>query len=323
MALGALCHVGPCFAQEASPRASLVVTRGDGAQDCPDAEQLAEQVRTVAGANVVGVGLPVHAETWIQVSIVRNFGGYSAQISSLGAHHGTRALEDLGPTCASLADAVAVTIAIFLDPYQSAPRPDPPPERAPPRITAPPRNPEPLPVLHSTRWPRLTLAASGGVALNLLEHSQPLIDAQVGLQLSQRWSVALGAAFVFPDSKPIGGGEIDLSLSYGYLQACARALGGTDSLRIDWCAAPLIGRFGASGKGYLENSSQQSAWFAVTLGPQVTFPISGAWSWVLAGQGVAPLVRQSFAVQSAGVRSNAFRSASVAGLISVGVRGAL
>jgi len=37
-----------------APHASLVVTRGDGAEDCPDAATLAEQVHRVSGANVVG-----------------------------------------------------------------------------------------------------------------------------------------------------------------------------------------------------------------------------------------------------------------------------
>ncbi len=325
VALGALSHFKPCFAQEASPRASLVVTRGDGAQGCPDAEALAEQVRTVAGANVVGVGLgpPAHAETWIQVSITRNFGGYGAQINSLGAHHGSRSLEDLGPNCASLADAVAVTIAIFLDPYANAPQPEPAPQVAPAPVVVPPRNREPTAVERPTHWPRLTLGASAGVALNLLEHSEPLLDGEVGVELSPRWSFALGGAFVFPDTKPVGEGEIDLNLSYGYLEACARAWGAPEGLRVDWCTEPLIGRFSASGKGYVKNYAYQGAWFALAVGPRVTFPISGSWGWELSGQGVAPLVRQGFDVQSAGVHGNAFRSASVGGLISVGVRGAL
>ena len=105
-------------AQTHSPRAALVVTRGEGAQDCPDSVLLAERVRAVAGASVISAELDsTRFETWVQVAITRNFGGYSAQISTSGARHGSRALDDLGPSCASLADAIAVTLAIFLDPY--------------------------------------------------------------------------------------------------------------------------------------------------------------------------------------------------------------
>ncbi|MES1172879.1 MAG: hypothetical protein ABUL62_01030 [Myxococcales bacterium] len=321
-AIGALSYSVPCAAQDA-PRASLVVTRGDGAQDCPDAAQLAEQVRAVAGRNVVSVGLGQPTETWIQVTIARSFGSYTAQISTLGARHGTRSLEDLGPSCASLADAIAVTIAIFLDPYANGPLPEllfvPPQSRpeppAPARVATPPAV--------RARFPQLLLAGSGGVAFNLLEHSEPLVNASLGTQLSSRWSLALGGAFVFPDTKATNGGEIELGLSYAYLAACARAWGDPESARIDWCAAPLLGSFAGSGKGYRETHAERSAWFALSLGPEVVFPVSRHLSWLVSAQGIAPLVSQSFTVQSGGARSNAFRSAAVGGALSLGVRGAL
>ncbi len=114
LVLAALLCLSPRCHAQASPRASLVVTRGDGAQDCPDGAQLAGQVRAIAGRDVLSVGLAAPTETWVQVTMTRGFTGYSAQISALGPHRGTRSLDDLGPSCASLADAVAVTIAIFL-----------------------------------------------------------------------------------------------------------------------------------------------------------------------------------------------------------------
>ncbi|MEO6602937.1 MAG: hypothetical protein ABIQ16_23835, partial [Polyangiaceae bacterium] len=136
-------------------------------------------------------------------------------------------------------------------------------------------------------------------------------------------SFTLGGAFVLPDTKATNGGEVELSLSFAYLSACARAWGDPESARMDWCAGPLLGSFGGRGKGYLETHSEHSAWFAISLGPEVVFPVSRSLSWVVTAQGVAPLVQQRFAVQSAGARSSAFRSAAVGGLLSLGVRGAL
>lgn len=281
--------------------------------------QLSEQVRAIVGASVVGVGLASPVETWIQVTMTRSFSSYAAQISALGVHHGTRSLEDLGPSCTSLADAVAVTIAIFLDPYENLPLPEPTAPVSAPPVPAriPPR------VERRARWPRLLLDGSGGVASNLLEHTEPFVAASVGIGLTPRWSFTLGFAFVFPDVKATPGGELDLSLSYLYLAACARAWGEPEGARVDWCSAPLYGSFAATARGYLDSRSDRNAWFALSFGPRVAVPLSRALSWVFTVQGVAPLTGQSYAVQSMGVRSNAFRSAAVGGLLSVGVRGTL
>ena len=315
-----------CAAQTSAPRASLVVTRSDGAQGCPDAAALAEQVRGVAGSNVIGVGLsgapsePV--ETWVQVAISHDFGGYRAQISTLGQHHGTRTLEDLGPGCSSLADAVAVTIAIFLDPYANAPAPVPPPPSqgvAPSAPPAPPsakRTPHEEPLWRSEPF----LEASGGVTVGVLEHAEPLLNASIGLHLAERWSLALGVSHVFTDSS---GDAVDLSLSYGYLLGCGRALGTRARAHVDWCAAPLLGSLAGTGKNFSNNASKRVPWLAVAVGPQVTFPFGGSLSWVLSGQGVLPLIRQGFNADVADSPAPVFRTAAVAGLVSLGIRGEL
>ena len=309
-------------AQSQAPRASLVVTRSEGAQDCPDAVALAEQVRAIAGSDVLGARLvTTPIETWIQVAVARDFSGYKVQIAAFGRHHGARTLEDLGPGCASLADAIAVTLAIFLDPYASSPSAAPAP---PPRAAAPPR---PAPKAHVQRarpWlPRLTLDAAAGIGVSLLEHSEPLLTGNIGVRFDPRWSLAAGGTFVFPDTKSTGSGDVTLKLSYAYLLGCGRALGNNDGTRLDWCAAPLLGSLGGTGKNYQHNSSGRSVWLAIAAGPRVVFPFSRTLAWVLGGQGVVPLVRQGFDAENKGVRSNLYRSTSVAGLISLGIRGEL
>ena len=310
-----------CAAQTQVPRASLVVTRSDGAQACPDAATLAEQVRGVAGANVIGAGLggastgPV--ETWVQVAMAHDFGGYRAQISTFGLHHGTRTLEDLGPGCSSLADAVAVTIAIFLDPYANVPTP--PAAVAPtPPIAAPAPHKEPV-------WrPEPFLDASGGVAVGVYEHSEPLLGASAGLHLTERWSLALGGSYLFSDTVRAKGGQVELKLSYGYLLGCARAFGAPEGARLDWCAAPLLGSLGGSGHDYTShNYSKRILWAAVAAGPQLVFPFGGLVSGVLTGQAVLPLTRTGFSESLPAGATTVFTPAAVAGLVSFGIRGAL
>ncbi len=313
-----------CAAQTQAPRASLVVTRGDGAQACPDAATLAEQVRGVAGANVIAAGLggtPTEPmETWVQVAIAHDFGGYRAQISTLGLHHGTRTLEDLGPGCSSLADAVAVTIAIFLDPYANTPMPP-----AAVIVSAPAAPAAPKPAPHTQPVWRLEpfLDASGGVAVRMLEHSEPLLSASIGLHLTERWSLALGGSYVFPDTKQNDARKIALKLSYGYLLGCGRALGTREGARVDWCVAPLLGSLGGRGEGYTSTSSRRLFWLAVAAGPQAVFPFGGLLSGVLMGQAVLPLTRHGFDEEAAGTRTTVFAPAAVAGLVSFGIRGEL
>jgi len=280
----------------------------------------------VAGANVIGVGVstpsdaaldPHRAETWVQVAITRTFAGFSAQLSTSGRHHGTRTLEDLGPSCESLADAVAITIAMFLDPYQNSPAR----AEAPARVDLP-RAPGPseVPVVRSARPRPFFLEAAGGIAFNLLEHAEPFLDVGVGYQPSTRWSFALGGTYVFPDSKLDGTRNVDLRLSFGWLRVCARALGDVEHTSLVWCAAPQIGSLAGSGHGYQHDFTKRALWLALSIGPDVAFRFTNGMSWVLSGQAVVPLLDQGFTVESGGEQRTAYQTPAVAGMVSLGLR---
>ncbi|MEI9942131.1 MAG: hypothetical protein WDO69_33365 [Pseudomonadota bacterium] len=308
-------------AQAGAPRASLVVTRSEGAEGCPDAAALAEQIRIVAGANVIGSGPSVTPiETWVQVTISRNFGGYSAQISTSGTRHGTRLLEDLGPACTSLADAVAVTIAMILDPYPNSPSPIEEPVPIASQRVPKPKTPA---VSAPAASARFFGDGSAGIAFNMLAHAQPFLGVGLGFQASARWSLALGGAFVLPDRTADGTPTVNLRLGYASLQGCARVLGDGDHVGLSWCAASQLGSLAGSGDGYQDDSSKRALWFALAVGPEAAFRLTRSFSWLLTGQGVIPLLEQEFYVQSDGARSSVFRSPSVAGLVSLGLRGHL
>jgi hypothetical protein len=300
-------------------RSSLVVTRGEGAEDCPDASSLAEQVHRLAGAVAITAG-PLAAEssaTWIQVAIVHTFGGYRGEITAGGLRHGTRSLEDLGPGCGSLADAITITIAIFLDPYSGWPAPRPTPTASPVNNAPQRRAPE-------SRWsPRVTVDFGAGAAFSVLEHSEPLVTGRLGWRATDRWSFAFGGAFVFPDSVEATGGTVDLGLSYAYLMGCGRALGDAKGAHLDWCAAPLLGSLRGTGQGYQTHYTERAWWAALAAGPEVLFPFTPKLAWLLGGLGALPLVRQGFDVQTAGHRSTPFREHSVAAVVTLGVRGEL
>lgn len=320
LALGALSRSTRAAAQVVAPRASLVVIRGDGAERCPDAPALAAQVRRIVGADVLMAPAEAEAQTasvdsWLQVALTRDVAGYRAQISAFGRRQGTRTLEDVGPSCASLAEAVAVTISIILDPYAdsalpSAPLPATEPQGAP--ASAPP-NASP---------PPLFLSVGSGISFSLLAHTQPLIAAGLGIQPVPRWSFALGGVLVLADRVASAGGDVDLHLAYGYLEGCTHARVRA-TLSLDWCARPLLGVLSGSGRGFRNSFSRRAPWVALAVGPRASFELGRSWAWLFESQLITPLLRPAFDVRSDGQQAEVFRSPSVAGAFSLALRGRL
>ncbi len=325
------------FAEDA-PRSSLVVTRGDGTETCPDSSALAEQVRRLTGADVIDTtGLATGPRsTYVQVAVSRNFSGFHAEITAGGQHHGTRSLDDLGPTCAALADAIAVTIAIVLDPYAAEPPPSAPAresdavERAgltsgrvsslTPDATR--THPASLAASAPPR-PHLFVELDAGAAFGALSDTVPLIGLRVGVRASSRWSAAIGGAFAFPATLSDRDRTIDLGLSYGYVVLCGRALGDSDGTRLDWCFEPMLGVISGTGHGYDQDSTEHALWAAGAAGPELVFPIVGRFAWTASALGVIPFVRQSFDITRGGADYRLFRSSATAGMLAFGVRGEL
>jgi len=308
-------------AQTSTAGAGLVVARAEGSQDCPDAAALAEQVRRIAGAKVISAELAeAPFETWVQVTITRNFSGYGALISTSGARHGSRTLEDVGPTCASLADAIAVTLAIILDPHANGPVPKksecaPVPAQPTESKLEPPTKP-----LHSQSF---FLDANAGATVNVLDHAVPFLAGDVGFRLTPAWSLSLGGGYVFSDTTASPGGEVELSLAYADLGACGRGFGRSDDVHLDWCLAAMLGSLRGSGRGYAAGFSRSAFWLAAAVGPQVSFPFTPSLSCVLTGEAVLPLSRNGFEVEYGGAKNLAFRPGGVSLLVSLGVRAAL
>lgn len=178
-----LLRAPPAEAQEA-PRAAarnasplrlprLLVHRTDDTADCPDASALAGLVarhmkrpalepagdaRSSSAPSARGAA-PLPS---VDVQIYRSEEGYTAVVQTevaatanvppSGARTKTRQLSDKGSTCAGLAAALSITLAILLD--TEVPPPPPPPSPEPPPAldraeSASPGPPEPPPLLRS------------------------------------------------------------------------------------------------------------------------------------------------------------------------------
>lgn len=148
----ALALVGVGARAEPTPgRASLEVTLEKGAEGCPNRAKLTKLVDAVAGAGAIAAAGKA-APTQIQVRISRVDKGFKATVSLSGAQAGERVIEDAGPRCAALSQALAVAIAVLIDAEANPPvdvPPAPVPKKPPPKPTPPaepvlpPRPPEP------------------------------------------------------------------------------------------------------------------------------------------------------------------------------------
>jgi hypothetical protein len=320
--------------------ASLTVTRDNGSRDCPDSPALAFRAEQVAGKPLFERGGAHASDTWVQVEFVRNFDGFRAIISARGKRQGTRTLDDIGPECASLADAVAITLAILLDPA-AAPRsevvPVPSNDAAPPpanviaggpsaAVVAPVATP-PLDSLppqgHAAQRSEskpivFGLEASVGAALAVLDGVAPFVEGGGRARAGAIFALGAGGGFVLPDRVEFGEGSVDLSLGYGYVRGCANVLP-SSRVQLEACLEPMLGGLRGAGNDYDEIHTEWVFWSAAAALVQTYGPVTESIFWSVRARVLAPLARHSFAVVQGNQSEPAFELSPIAGTLSFGL----
>jgi hypothetical protein len=294
----------------------LVVTRGAGAEDCPDAVALGQLVWTL-GQRRVTTTTDRPSELVVHVAIERNTAGYAAVLHARGSQQGTRTLADVGPTCQSLAEALAMVIAIMLD-APATPRNAPVSEPAAPMVSdtwAPsgvaPRSGK------RAEW-HLGLEALGGVAVAVLSDPVALGGGGATLRLGERVEFGLGGLRLQRDWVTMPGGEVTLDLTAAYLRGCA-AVTDNEAVALQLCAALLLGSLRGEGQGYPTYDTKRVPWTVIGLGPAGVGTLGGGTSWWLAATALMPLVRHGFSVEVEG-QEQRFRLDDVGLLFTMGLR---
>jgi hypothetical protein len=305
------------------PRGSLVVTRDDGSRDCPDAAGVAERVRQMAGSSMVDAATSEARDTWIQVELTRAFGGYRAVISAQGRRQGTRTIDDVGPGCSSLADAVAITLVMLLDPELERAVEQPPlPAPAEPAIFSRSRGERQKPVELPQQRPSSLIAGAevaAGLSFAVLDGSAPFAEGGARLQLGRWVSFGAGGGFVFSDRARFGGGSVDLELGYVYLRGCGSFFSSLRA-RMELCLQPMLGSLRGAGN-YAKPGTGSALWFAAAAVAEIYGPFTSSAFWSLRVLALAPLtIGQGFSVIEAGERKTAFEVPAAGGMLSVGVR---
>jgi hypothetical protein len=267
---------------------AIVVARAPNASDCPDTANLAARVeRITEGAGA----LPSGAKTSVAVAFSRVKTGYEASIRLSGAREGERILHDEGPTCDALADAVAVTTALLVDPSAQAPRSEP--------VTG-----EQAPAF----W-GLSLVGRGGVSMGLVGGASWMAGAGLEVSLGRLTSVHLAGVINGAHENDLGTGSVKVDLWFLEVGAFHSFTG--EAFRFGPAVALMAGALRGEGAAYPVTSAASLPWFAVGAGLGADLGVGSRLRFGARSLVVVPTRQQSFSV---GYVGTAYESSEIAGI---------
>jgi hypothetical protein len=286
----------------AAPLSSeLRVERAGDAEGCPDRAALARLVAGIVGATPSDGAAAVRAD----VSFARAPSGFEATLRLMGAREGERTLTDTGPTCTALGRAVAITLALLLDPELDARPPPPPP--APPVVVAPAVAVAPAPA------PRPSSGFFGvvmGPALGLV--GPATVDGGLGLSVEWRRHtfVQLEARHAVARATAFDTGSVDVSLSSARLRLCGLTRREA-VVRAGLCVSGIAGVLRGEGHGFAAGDGAASIpWAGGGGGAQVTATLGGRWLIGLGADLLRPVRKSTFSIENRGVAFASSRDAA-------------
>ncbi len=260
----------------------LVVTRSEGAADCPDSADLQ---RLALAPLAPASPPPAHA---YRVSFDRSGSSYRAEIADDTAGR-VRRLEDVGPGCGPLGQAAAQVVAMM----RSSEREDAAPSPAP---VVPPSPAESLPGPEPRRRLRGVLGAGPALAVAIVRPAAPALVVDGVLQLSHA-SLGLGALWIPSQTIAVAPGSIDVQLIAGSLRGCGFF---GDVTQVGLCSKIFVGALRAEGSGYSADARHTRPWFAIEPELYADRALAG-WLRCRATAGVVvPLHAETFSVTGAG-----------------------
>ena len=295
---------------------TLRVERAPGAEDCADATNLGERIARIRGR----ADTPKNSH--YEVHFSRAADTFSASIHSGPNGEGQRVLSGRGPTCAPLAQATAVTLALLFDSDEASAtkvEPAPPAPAAMPRPASSPRVQPPPPSAPRSRERLRGTLALGAAGLGfVLRPLSPAFVAEVGLNVG-RFRAGLGALWVPTQSLTLDPGHVDESLLAGTARAClSLARSHQKRLEFDVCSGLFVGAVKARAVGFTSNEQATRSWLAVPLELSVA-DLSGRVGWELSATALGSLVHHDFRVEGLGVPYGSPRVGAMLTLRAVGL----
>ena len=308
--------------------------RRDGAEACPDEIEITRAVERRLGraAFVPPEQAQLSLETIIEPL---PSGGFHARITLVrgSAVVGQRDLESAEPSCAALAEKVALALALTIDP--EAPLADPPaedvasdPEPLPPPLPPPPP-PPPRPPVQAPRPPppeperapvQVDLEAAAAIATGLLPQLSPGVVVRGRAML---WDLPFAGeleAAYFPEKarEAAPGKGAEFALGYAGLGLCSRPPRAS-TIAVSACVGADFGYMVGQGFGFDYNPSFRSPQVLLGARGRLWFrPLSNL--AVIVGPNLSvPLLRDRYQTRSPAGTAELFRMSTVALAFELGV----
>jgi hypothetical protein len=221
-----------------------------------------------------------------------------------------RILNARGQSCAALAQATAVTLAMLVDADEAA---EPPPlsatePRPEPKLIAAPALVMPA---RANSEVAVGLSLGAAVLAGVLGPIAPALVADGGLQVA-RFRIGLGALWGLPRSISLAPGSVRESLFAGTVRGCF-GLAGSRRLRFDLCSGVFAGAVAGKADGFTDNLTHRRPWLVIPVELSLARR-SGPVGWELTASALVAVVEHDFAVDNVGV---AYRSSPVGGMLSL------
>jgi hypothetical protein len=254
----------PVVAQPAPPApVPLVVQRAPAASDCVDAGALVDRVTLLTGRRALVAAETAGGGFAYEVQILKSDEGYTAIVLAGGT---SRQIADPGPSCASLSDALSLTLAILVDSDAPPPAPQPEPPPAPEPVApvatlvpTPPRAPVP------TYGPRLFLSPHVALTEGLSGSLVPAVALVNDLRVYRSLSVLAGFTWMPSQSVVLGPGQVEVQLMYGQIAPCLSDWNILGRVRLGGCVQLNVGGLRGRASGYAENRETTRVWTSFGL----------------------------------------------------------
>ncbi|MDB5216108.1 MAG: hypothetical protein JWO86_4035 [Myxococcaceae bacterium] len=317
----------------------------DGA--CPSETAFFEMVRSYTTRwSAVAVGTTIARTIHVHASAGPSDGAGHLTVTNTSGITSER--QFVGPSCEAVSRALAIMVAVAIDPHALSegqpapttpeappPEPAPPPEvspvlapPAPPTLVAPP--PPPPPPSEPRSRVRLSSEVHVDVTSAVIDAALPVLGVSVAIEpplgrsrFIPSWlrpSVAMGLRQSLPTEVMLQGGSVEFLWTAGNLRLCPfRFSVRDDLLDVALCGETDVGSLRARAQGWTQTGQSSTPWFDAGGSVYAAFSLTKALFLSANVEVIAPFTRRPFALSNGAVISMA-PAVGLLGGVGVGLR---